>query len=126
MATVKELEEQLRTLQQTLEAHGIRQPAPAATRPEDRADYFAHGSDKHAAFLGLVPAEPGDGDHITYTSPRTGRTFRLEDEITQFMTYHDPEKAAQLTLQQKVNELEIEPEVPEDARPIWRPIDVPA
>ena len=121
MATTKQLEAELQQLKSMLEAQGIRAPVPLAEKPEDRADFFEHGSDKHAAFLGLVPAKSGDEDHITFTSPRNGNTYRLEDEITQFMNYHDPEKAAQLTLQQKVNELEIKPEVPDTALPMWRP-----
>ena len=117
---VKELRDELRVLKARL---GIESASVPVSR-EDRADFIPHGSDGHVAFLGLVPAEPGDEDHITFTSPRTGRTFRLEDEVTQFMNYHDPEKAAQLTLQQKVNELELVPEVPEDAKPMWRPVPV--
>ncbi|HUS95790.1 MAG TPA: hypothetical protein VMX97_03520 [Hyphomicrobiaceae bacterium] len=116
---VKSLKEELQALKAML---GIRSET---TVPDaDRADYFEHGSERHAVFLGLVPAKPDDEDHITFTSPRTGNTYRLEDEITQFMNYHDPEKAAQLTLQQKVNELEIAPGVPDTARPMWRPLRV--
>jgi len=114
---VKDLKEELRLLKAAL---GIRSEAERVA-PEDRADFVPHGSDKHVAVLGLVPAEQGNGDFITYTSPRTGHTYRLEDELGQFMNFHDPEKAAHLTLQQKVNELELKPEVPDNAPPIWRP-----
>jgi len=113
---VKDLKEELRALKAAL---GIRETEVVSA--EDRADFIAPGSEQHVAFLGLVPAESGNGDHITYTSPRTGTTYRLEDEIMAFMNFHDPEKAARLTLQQKVNELEIPPTVPESAPPIWRP-----
>ena len=116
---VKSLKEELQSLKAML---GIR--SDTTVPDEDRADYMEHGSDQHLAFLGLVPAEPGDKDHITFTSPRSGKTFRLEDELGQFMNFHDPEKAAQLTLQQKVNELEIKPEVPDNAQPIWQPLRV--
>lgn len=126
MATTKELEKKLRALEALLAAHGIASTEAATQNVEDRADFIPHGSDAHAAFLGLVPAHPDDGDHITYTSPRTGETFMLEDEITQFMNYHDPEKAAQLTLRQKVNVLEGKAEVPEDAPPLWEPVDIRA
>ena len=116
---VKDLKEELQALKAML---GIRSEAVVAA--EDRADYMEHGSEDHIAFLGLVPAEPGDEDHIVFTSPRSGNTFRLEDELGQFMNFHDPEKAAQLTLQQKVNELEIAPTVPDTALPMWQPLRV--
>ena len=125
MANVKELEAQLRQLQTMLEAHGIRAPVPPAEKPTDRADYVEFGSDEHAAFLGLVPAEQGDEDHITHTSPRTKKTYCLEDEVTQFMHYPDPKQVAGLVLQQKVNVLESTPEVSDTAPPMWRPLDVP-
>ena len=121
MASTKELETELRQLKAMLTSLGIPVEAVAPVRAEDRADFIAPGSEQHAAFLGLVPVESDNGDHITYTNPRTGNTYHLEDEITQFMNFHNPEKAAQLTLQQKVNELEIPPTVPESAPSIWRP-----
>ena len=126
MATVKEkeLEARLNKLLQTLEAHGIRDPIPPAEKAEDRADYIEFKSDKHAAFLGLVPAKPGDEEYMTHTSPRTGDTYRLEDEITQFINTADPKQVAAMTLRGKVNELETEPEVPEGAPPMWRPLEV--
>ncbi len=126
MATAKEkeLETKLRDVLMTLEAHGIRKPVERAEKAEDRGDYIEFGSDKHAAFLGLVPAKPGDEERITYTSPRTQKTFALEDEVTQFMHYPDPKQVAGLVLQQKVNVLESEPTVPEGAPPMWRPIEV--
>ena len=124
MATTKQLEQKLRALEAMLASYGIEAEATSVKKVEDRADFIPHGSDGHVAFLGLVPAEPGDEDHITFTSPRTGKTYRLEDEIMQFMNFHDPAKAAQMTLQQKVNELELVPEVPEDAKPMWRPAAV--
>ena len=116
---VKVLTEELQALKAML---GILSETVVTT--EDRADYIEHGSDHHAVVLGLVPAESGDEDHITFTSPRSGKTFRLEDELGQFMNFHDPEKAAQLTLQQKVNELEIAPGVPDTALPMWQPLRV--
>jgi len=125
MASTKELETELRQLKAILTSLGIPVEAVAPVSAENRVDFIPHGSPEHATFLGLVPAQPGDEDHITFTSPRSGNAYHLEDEITQFMNYHDPEKAAQLTLQQKVNELEIKPEVPEDAKPMWRPMGVP-
>ena len=123
MATVKELEEKLRALEARLASYGFETEAPSATNVEDRADYVPTGSDKHAVFLGLVPAEPGDDERITYTSPGTGKTYALEDEIMQFLHYPNPEQAAMSTLRQKVNVLETKAEVPEDAPPLWRPRD---
>ena len=92
-------------------------------KTEDRADFIAPGSDKHAVFLGLVPAKPDDDEHITYTSPGSLKTYALEDEIMQFLHYPNPEQAALSTLRQKVNVLESKPEVPEDAPQLWRPRD---
>ena len=116
---VKALRKELEVLKAQL---GIG-PEVLPVKTEDRADFIPHGSDKHAAFLGLVPAEPGDDEHITYTSPR-GDTYRLEDEIMQFLHYPNPEQAARSTLRQKVNVLESKPEVPEDAPSLWRPVDI--
>lgn len=118
------LRAQLEQLTALLDAHGIR-PAPVATKTTERADYIEHGSDKHATFLGLV--ESGEDDETIalakYTSPRTGRTWRMEDEISAMRHYPgiDPEKAVALVLQQKVNELENAPGVPKDAPPMFRP-----
>ena len=117
---VKELRKELETLKARL---GIESEA-LPVKTEDRADFIPHGSDKHARFLGLVPAEPDDKDHnITYTSPGSLKTYALEDEIMQFLHYPNPEQAALSTLRQKVNVLEGEVKVPEDAPPLWRPRD---
>jgi hypothetical protein len=128
MAKIDELTTQVEELKALLAQHGIRQSAATTVRPEDRPDYIAHGSDKHAAFLGLAKVEPGDDAyHLTeFTSPRTGITYRLEDEMGAVRHYPhiDPEKAIKLVLQQKVNELEITPEVPADAPPMFRPAKI--
>ena len=127
MATAKEkeLETKLRDVLMTLEAHGIRKPVERAEKAEDRGDYIAHGSEEHALFLGLVEVNGDTTKKLTFTSPRTERVFCLEDEVTQFMQYPDPRQVAGLVLKQKVNELEMKPEVPGTAPPIWRPRDVP-
>jgi len=120
-----ELAAQVEALKSLLAQHGIQQPARSVARPEERPDYIAHGSPEHARFLGLV--EVGEGDKTVclarFTSPRTGRVFRLEDELGAVRYYPnvDPEKAALLVLQQKVNELETVPEVPESAPAPFRP-----
>ncbi len=123
MATTKELTEELRALKALLAAHGIAPTEAAPQNVEDRADHIPHGSDKHAVSLGLVPAKPDDDERITYTSPRSDKTFALEDEIMQFLHYPNPEQAAMSTLRQKVNVLEDKPQAPEDAPPLWRPRD---
>lgn len=121
------LRAQLEQVQALLDAHGIR-PAPEIVETTDRPDYIAHGSDKHAMFLGLV--EVGKDDKtITlaqYTSPRTGRIFRMEDEMsaTQHYPNINPKDAIALVLQQKVNELELAPTVPKDAPSMFRPANV--
>ena len=130
MATVNELQAQIDALTKLLAQRGIVAPAPAATRPELRADYIPFGSPQHAAFLGLVEMkkdDPNAGDFILYTSPRTGKTYRLEDQVTPFMTFPDPKQIATLVLRQKVSVLEGgPPAVPDDAPPMWRPADDPA
>jgi len=130
MATVNELQAQIEQLTKLLARHGIVAPAPAATRPELRADYIPFGSPQHAAFLGLVEVkkdEPNLSDFILYTSPRTGKIYRLEDQVTPFMTFPDPKQVAALVLRQKVSVLEGgPPPASEDAPPMWRPADDPA
>ena len=132
MATTKELQAQIDALTKRLAQMGITLPAETAERPEDRADYIEFGSPEHAAFLGLIEVEDvdkADADgHIVHTSPKTGRVYRLEDQVTPFMHYPDPLQVAQLVLQQKVSSFESgPPQVPEDAPPMWQPVDyVPA
>jgi hypothetical protein len=126
MAKIDELAAQVEALTAVLKAHGITPSVQREGAP--RPDYIAHGSLEHAAFLGLVEVKEGDKTItlVTYTSPRTGRTFRLEDEMGAIRYYPgiDPEKAALLVLQQKINELEIAPSVPKDAPPAFRPAAV--
>ena len=124
MAKIDELAAQVEALQRVLAQHGIRPPAeeiPAEHRP----DYIGHGTLEHAQILGLVEVAEGDKTVCLaqYTSPRTGRTFRLEDEMGAIRHYPgiDPAKAVALVLQQKVNELEIKPEVPADAPAPFKP-----
>ena len=127
MAKIDELAAQVEELKRALKAAGIEQPAPIIGQAE-RADYIAHGSPRHAAFLGLVEVGPEDKTVTlrTFTSPRTGRTFRLEDELGAIRYYPgiDPEKAILLVLQQKVNELEMPVTVPEDAPLPFKPAAV--
>jgi hypothetical protein len=123
------LQAQVALLQRTLAANGIRAPLPPVEQAEDRADYIAFGSEAHAAFLGLVEVKEGEDTsrYITFTSPGSGRTWRLEDEVTPFMTFPDPAQVAALVLRQKVSELEAgAPKVPDDAPPMWQPADEPA
>jgi len=129
MATVNELQAQIEALTKLLAQHGIVAPAPAATRPELRGDYIAFGSPQHAAFLGLVEVKKDEDttDFITHTSHKTGKVYRLEDQVTPFMTFPDPKQVAALVLRQKVSVLDFgPPPVPEDAPPMWRPADDPA
>lgn len=127
MSKIDELEAQVKQLTALLAQHGI-QASTEAIPPEKRPDYIPHGSEGHARLLGLVQVKEGDKTVClaTYTSPRTGRTFRLEDELAAVRFYPgiDPEKAVTLTLQQKVGELEIAPEVPAGAPPMHKPMAV--
>jgi hypothetical protein len=123
--TVKDLEAQLRRLQETLATHGIQPPVEEGPR----ADHIEHGSGEHAIFLGLIEvedqAEAEALGHYVYASPATKRLFRLEDQVTPYMHYPDPGQVARLVLQQKVSELEAgKPAVPATAPPMWRPVDL--
>ena len=125
MSKVDELQAQLEELKAALVQHGIT-PPDRSVRPDGKSpDYIPYGSPEHAAFLGLVESDPDDPTECLarYTSPRTKRVFRLEDEMGAIRHYPaiDPEKAIRLVLQQKVNELETAPEVPADAKPMFTP-----
>ena len=130
MATkVSELEAQIRELRALMEAQGIRVPL-AAAEGEPRPDYVEFGSDQHAALLGLVEVVDGEdtSDFFTYTSPASGRTFRLSDEYEPARTFPamDPEKSARIVLRQKVGSLESgEPPIPKHAPAMWEPRDMP-
>jgi hypothetical protein len=128
MATkVEDLAAQLEQMQQLLKAHGIQPPAePVGLK--SRPDYIAFGSPEHAAFLGLVEVKEGDKTVTlaTYTGPVSGKTYRLEDPIgaIRYFPGIEPEKAALLVLQQKVNSLESPVEPPKDAPAPFQPAAV--
>ena len=126
MTKLAELEAQVQALQNLLAQHGLVPPAPM--REDGKAaDYIEFGSLDHAAFLGVVEiADASEAqDYITFTSLSTGKTYRLEDEITGFVNFPSPEKAALLVLRQKVSSLESgPPQVPPGAPPLWRPADM--
>ena len=122
MASVKDLEKQVDELRKLLEQRGIVVPEPAESGPGP--DYIEFGSAQHAALLGLVEATDEDEGLTIFTSPTSGRKFRLVDENEPLRTYPamDPDKSAQIVLRQKVNELEGgPPPVPDGAPPMWRP-----
>lgn len=76
-----------------------------------RKDYIAHGSDEHAALLGLKKSVKED------KFQHKGWTFA---DITQFgPTAREDYIQAQLI--QRVSELNTPPEVPANASPIWTP-----
>jgi len=126
MATANQLEKQIQALTELLAAHGIRQPRASAALPEDRADYIPHGSEKHMIFLGLIQVEDvkkaeEEYGYIVYRSPKTGTTYRLEDQVTPYMTFPNPMVVARLVLAQKVSSLESgPPQAPANAPSLWR------
>lgn len=125
MSKIGDLAEQVQNLTALLRQHGI--IPPEQKKQEKQYDYIEHGSDKHARMIGLVEVLEGeDTEHcITYISPKSGRTWRLQDEITPFMQVPNPREIAALTLRQKVSTLDTgKPEVPEGAPPMWRPAPV--
>ena len=122
--SVDQLAAQVEALQNVLRQHGIIQDvAPVDTT--DLPDHIPHGSGRHAQFLGLVEMQDGDDTpHLAeYTSPGTGRRFRLEDELgsVRYAPGMPMDKAAAIILRQKVNELETAPTVPADAPPMFQP-----
>jgi hypothetical protein len=126
MATNAQLQAQVEAMTAALERHGITLEQKAVPDTE-KADYIELGSPAHAVFLGLIEVADGDDveDFITFTSRETGTTYRLEDEVTGFVNYPDPEKAARLVLRQKVSSLESgPPSPPTGSPPMWRPVDM--
>lgn len=126
MSKIDELQAQVEALQTLLAMHGLVPPAPVDDT--GRADYIEFGSPEHAAFLGVIEVDPDSQDakdYITFVSRESGKMYRLEDEITNFIQYPDPAKAALLVLRQKVASLESgPPQVPASAPPMWRPVDM--
>jgi hypothetical protein len=123
MATrIEQLETQLERLTGLLRAHGLIAPT-VARRDEDRADYIAFGSEQHMALLGIVEVGPDEKDDYITHEGAGGKVYRLVDEVTGYMHFHDPRQAAKLTLRQKVGELEAgPPPVPSYAdAPLWTP-----
>jgi hypothetical protein len=76
----------------------------------DDLNYIAHGSDEHAAMLGLVKG--------------TGGKWQLED-ITQYGP-NARKEFLDAVLAQKVSELETLPTPPKNAPSLWVPADEPA
>lgn len=126
MATNKELEARIEVLTELLAQHGLTPQPQVATKVTERGDYVEHGSPAHALALGLVKVNGDSKKRCTFTSPTTGTTYALEDEVTPFLQYPEPVVVAGLVLEQKVNELELAPVVPADAQPMWRPRDQPS
>jgi len=116
---VSQLTELVKQQQQFISAMtgvGPKKPTGAQT------DYVEWGSERHAAMLGIVTVAnekdllPGD---VSYRSPTTKKLFKLEDPITQFMTFARPIEVANLVLRQKVACFEAgKPVVPDDSPPL--------
>lgn len=125
MSRINELTAQVEALQNILASHGLVPPTPVEDR--DRADYIEHGSAEHARLIGIIAVEDVEKasmDYTVFTSPRTGKAYRLEDEVSGFEKYPNPDKATRLILMQKVGSLETKPTVPANAPPLWQPRDM--
>lgn len=123
MSKVDDLKEQVQNLTELLRQHGIIAPRSQQEQIKQH-DYIEHGSDEHARMIGLVEVLESEDtrDCISYISPKSGRTWRLQDEITPFMHVPNPREIAALTLRQKVSTLDAgAPEIPDGAPPIWQP-----
>jgi len=118
MTKVEDLQKEIVELRALVAQAGI----TARLEPAHGTDYIAHGSTQHAAMIGLcevddVEQAKRDG-YTIYTSPVTGKNWRLEDEIGTVHYYPgvDPQKAITLVLRQKVNVIESgKPTIPANA-----------
>lgn len=127
MSKLEELQAQVDQLTKLLAQMGIRLPAGKA---ESQSDYIEHGSARHAALIGVIIVDDvakakADG-YTVYTSPTTGRVYRLEDEVGTMHYYPglDPDKVFQVVLRQKVNVLESgKPQVPANAPEMFQPFN---
>lgn len=120
------MQAEINALRAAMARAGIALPLPPALQPEERADYIAHGSPEHAALLGVIVLTEQEAkeekDRPVVRSAKTGVVYTLEDPITPFMHYPDPQQIARLVLRQKVSELEAgAPPVPDDAPPMFEP-----
>lgn len=126
MATNKELEQRVAELENLLARRGIVAPPGRVDEGTESHNYVPFGSERHAVLLGILPVEDVEKaklyEYYVYTSPTTGKSYRLEDQVTQFMHYPDPAQVARLVLQQQVSVFEAGPPPPPDgALPLWNP-----
>ena len=109
MATNKQLQQQIDRLEGIVARFTGRSVAPPLEplRPEDRPDYIAQGSDKHATFLGLVKANEDE-------------TLACDGWTLLDSTLYGPnvtEKFLERILAQKVNELNTPIPTPQSTDP---------
>lgn len=126
MASNKQLEAEIAELRTLLAGHGIVAPLARGDADADDRNYIAFGSEQHAVILGLLPVEDVEKakeyEYYVFTSPTTGKSYRLEDQVTPFMHYPDPGQIARLTLQQRVSVFEAGPPPPPEGAPaLWNP-----
>jgi len=126
MATTTELQNEVAWMRDILDKAGL---LPRQTA-EHAPDFIAYGSPQHATMLGLVEIAPAELEqakkdgYTLYTSPRTGKVYRLEDEIhaLQYVPGVDPRQAMLIVLRQKISSLESgPPQVPANAPPMFNP-----
>ena len=129
MATNKELEKQIKELQEQVSMlTGMPSGRAVPLLPEDRADFIAPGSKQHMVFLGI--REATKDDELTY-SVNGGQEFALTD-ITVFGVNVRSEFLKSI-LMQKVNSFicpapeyqSTNPSKPHYAPALWIPDDVP-
>ena len=86
----------------------------ATNKVKEQTDYIQHGSDAHAALMGLRKAKADD-------------TLQIDGWTLQDMTMFGAQATETFireTLRQKVSELKAGiPSVPAYARPMWQPTD---
>lgn len=127
MATTKELEDRIAQMEAQLARAGLAVP-PRPASDTERADYIPFGSAGHMAYLGLATvddiAEAHEAGQTVITSRKTGKTYRLVDEMSAAMMMRpmDPDKAILLVLKGKIDSFESgAPKAPDDAPPLFAP-----
>lgn len=120
--SVAELEQQVAELRAIINRLTGNVPRTEDMAPEDRPDYIPHGSDRHAAFLGLREVEEDDEMKLKTQGPN-GKWYTLQDRTVFGIAVR--EEFLEAFLQQRVGELQ-KPEVHAEAPSMWVPTEAPA
>jgi len=120
--SVTELEAQVQELRGIINRLTGNVPRTEDMAPEDRPDYMPHGSDRHAAFLGLREVAEDDEIKPKAKGPNE-KWYTLQDRTMFGIAVR--EEFLEAYLQQRVGELQ-KPTVHPEAPPMWVPTEAPA